>query len=137
MIAISTAAISSMNTPALLILAISFTPSALIRVVNDDQDGAEDDGVGGEVVLAGAVADDLEAAPDPRQVQLVGQHHRGERHDRRGQHQPARRPADEPTAELLRPVVDRSRDRDTCAASSMKHSATAIWPTKTIGHDHR
>ena len=34
MIAISTAAISSMNTPALLIRAINFTPSALINVVN-------------------------------------------------------------------------------------------------------
>ena len=32
--AISTAAMSSMNTPALLIIAISFTPSALISVVN-------------------------------------------------------------------------------------------------------
>ncbi len=50
MIAISTAAISSMKTPALLIIAISFTPSALITVVNTIRTRAENDGVGGEVV---------------------------------------------------------------------------------------
>ena len=87
MMAISIAAISSMNTPALLIIAISFTPSALTTVVNTMRTLPRTTALTAK--RAGAVTDDLESAPQPRQVQLVGQHHRRDRHDRRGQHQPA------------------------------------------------
>jgi hypothetical protein len=40
-----------------------------------DQDRAENHRVAGEIVGAGAVADDLEAAPQTRQVELQRQHH--------------------------------------------------------------
>ena len=55
----------------------------------DDEDGAEHDCVAGEIVGPVAVAHDLEAAPEPRQVELQGEHHGRERHDRGGEHQPA------------------------------------------------
>src|SRR6185437_15814442 len=77
----------------------------------EDQDRAEDHGVGREIVGATAVANHLKAAPQPWQVELQREHHGGQGDYRGGEHQPARRPTDEPAAEDLRPVVDRPRDQ--------------------------
>ena len=77
----------------------------------DDQDRAQDHGVGGEVVLAGAVADELERAIDLRQGDLVGERHGGDRDDRSGEHHPAPEPGDRRARKLLAPVVDRPGDR--------------------------
>ena len=64
-----------------------------------DQDRAEDHRVGGEIVSAIAITDDLKAAPQPRQVELQCQYHGRQSHNRRSEHQPARRPADDAAAE--------------------------------------
>ena len=78
----------------------------------DDQHGAQDHRVRGEVVLAGAVAVDLEARPDLGKRELVGQRHGGDRHDRGGEHHPAAEPGHRGGAQLLRPVVDRAGHRE-------------------------
>ena len=107
----STAATSSMATPVLLIRDISLTPIALMIVVKMISDGAEDHGVGGEVVLAGAVAVELEEVVDHRQRDLVRQRDGGDGDDRRREHHPAGEPGHVRRAEPLGPVVDRAGDR--------------------------
>ena len=78
----------------------------------DDEDAAEDDRVDGEVVVAGAVAVELEEVRDLRQGDLVGERDGGDRHDRGGEHHPAAQPGDGGAREHLPPVVDRARHRE-------------------------
>ena len=104
-----TAAISSMNTPALLIRDISRTPMAFTVVVNatrtTPQITAETANVG-----AAAVADELESAPDLRKRGLVAESDRGDRDDRGHEHHPAGEPRRGGAGEALGPVVDRTRN---------------------------
>ena len=90
----TTVARSSMNTPAVLMLAISFTPKALTRVVNRMSTAARITAFVATSYVPRAVAHELEERGDLRKRQLIGQRHGGDRHDRGDQHHPAGEPAE-------------------------------------------
>ena len=134
--AISTAAISSMNTPALLIIAISRTPKALTAVVNTIRT------VPSRIALPAK-----SYGPVPSPMTWKPLHNRG-RFSCSASTTADRvtidavsisQPELQPTTRLPRTLAQLYTEPATgyLAASSMKHSATAICPTKTIGHDQR
>ncbi|KAF0962322.1 hypothetical protein MLGJGCBP_04621 [Rhodococcus sp. T7] len=136
MIAISTAAMSSMNTPALLIIAMRRTPSALTTVVKPIITVPR---------MTALVAKSCSPVPSPTIWKPL--HSRG-RLSCSASTTADRvtidavsisQPADHPTTRL--PSVFAQLYTEPAigylAASSMKQSATESWPRNTSGHDHR